>query len=1303
MADLTSFITIAPSNSTIFSNSCNNDMLVYTESKTQKILIGTMSNAPAALGVTSNTISIGAPLVPVSDVTYDLGTSNSRFRDLYLSGNTIDLGGTRLKKDSLTGALSVTDSNGNYNSVIVSQIQVGNTSNVVTIQLDSNNQVQFVATTLSNGQAASSNVASVGGWSNVGSNLVIIGSNVGVGKSNPQRSIDTAGDINFDGILYKNGVPYIGSQWSNDSINVFLLESNVGIGTMNPLEKLEVAGNAKIESNAYIMSNAGIRTAFPNEALEVYNGNALIGCNMYVMSNLGIGTSNPSAALEVVGNTILRSNLTVEGTLTAVKMNVVTSNILVYSNEIVNDTLVVLNRVALSNTSGYSYFDSLGTNIGLNTGSPTESFTIVGCNIGISNASGKTVLTGSNSFLGINKAAPAFTLDVGGDLNFDGILRKSGVPYIGSQWSNNGSNIFVLGSNIGIYTQTPSEAIDIVGSNMKVGCNLYVLGSIGVGKSNPAYSIDTAGDINFDGILRKSGVPYIGSQWSNSGSNVFIFGSNIGIGVSNPTSALTIVGDLDIRSNILLTNQQLVFRGVKLMKNSNMSGAVTNVTTVVTAVPDYIYSNSNHLFTTTYSNYLSIANGPTETLRVTSNMVGIGASSPSSILHLASNAAAGVNITFCNTSTGSSPATFGLSSAGDVSLSLASNNNILFGTSNSERVRITSNGFVGIGTNAPASALHLASNAAANVLVTMCNSATGSRPASFGLATTGDLSVTVASNNNILFGTSNAERMRITSNGLVGINTASPTTTLAVAGMVSASNFYANQTGVGAPTIGILGGNGDRMIFWPGTASAYPFSIGINNSTMWRSVPTGSIHQWYINGNVGMTLSNNLLGIGFANPSYILDVNGNSRINGNMYLGTTGAYVSSTAGTYGTVSVSGYAKNSWYGYDINTWFCYMANNNTSVGIHDNANSWVFYYDKSDNNNRYCNLYWGGGGSGNNLRLQTTSYGVSVPNTLYIGTANFNTNTWHTSSDGKNRLYCAANSHTYFGSADAWYFQHATNGNIASIANNGYAYFNAGLGVSGGVNFNGGGYTFQLGSSSIFDTGAGSRVTTNQNGTIYCYLLDQGSWLGNGWLQTKAGNSSDYKIVIDCTQSYCGINAYNGGSSARDLYINNNGGTVRLGGTVVKGGGSFDIVHPDPAKAAQNYRLRHCFVETPTRGDNLYTFKVTTQTENEKFAIDLPDYFYHLNENPRVLVSCEEEELLSRCCAKVTPDMTMIRGMAEFPGTYMVMVIGTRKDQLMIDYFDKTGGVEYIMLDTDPMHPNFTPPSGPVLPGGSNTQ
>jgi hypothetical protein len=48
------------------------------------------------------------------------------------------------------------------------------------------------------------------------------------------------------------------------------------------------------------------------------------------------------------------------------------------------------------------------------------------------------------------------------------------------------------------------------------------------------------------------------------------------------------------------------------------------------------------------------------------------------------------------------------------------------------------------------------------------------------------------------------------------------------------------------PFIGDYGGSGDRIILWKG-GGGYPYSLGMNGSTMWYSVPNGVVHNFYVN------------------------------------------------------------------------------------------------------------------------------------------------------------------------------------------------------------------------------------------------------------------------------------------------------------------------------------------------------------------------------------------------------------------------------------------------------------------------
>jgi hypothetical protein len=92
---------------------------------------------------------------------------------------------------------------------------------------------------------------------------------------------------------------------------------------------------------------------------------------------------------------------------------------------------------------------------------------------------------------------------------------------------------------------------------------------------------------------------------------------------------------------------------------------------------------------------------------------------------------------------------------------------VIFKTNNIERSRILSSGNFGIGTTTPSQLLHVNGNALANEFWIFSGA--------------GDLKIHNASTaNTMVFNTSGLERMRIDNNGLVGINTAAPSTRLEV-------------------------------------------------------------------------------------------------------------------------------------------------------------------------------------------------------------------------------------------------------------------------------------------------------------------------------------------------------------------------------------------------------------------------------------------------------------------------------------------------------------------------------------------
>lgn len=159
-------------------------------------------------------------------------------------------------------------------------------------------------------------------------------------------------------------------------------------------------------------------------------------------------------------------------------------------------------------------------------------------------------------------------------------------------------------------------------------------------------------------------------------------------------------------------------------------------------------------------------------------------------------------------------------------------------------------------------------------------------------------------------------------------------------------------------------------------------------------------------------------------------------------------------------------------------------------------------------------------------------------------------------------------------------------------------------------------------------------------------------------------------------------------------------SFRVDGTLSKSAGTFDIDHPDPAKA-DRWRLRHGFAEGPTRGENLYTYVVSfgprggrlrvEESEGKavegatiatledggvarfSVAIPLPDYWPHLNERPRCWVQTNGDGW-GRARARVSADLATLTLEAEEGGEHAILLIGTRKDGAARRMWDRRGAV-----------------------------
>jgi hypothetical protein len=289
-----------------------------------------------AIDITVDYSAIAADLIPDGNETRDLGSSTNRWRDLYLSGSTIDLGGTEISKDS-DGNVEMSAS-GTLKSLKVAEIEIGTGSDVLVLKRDSNGKLQSKSKNTSTKTETATDIDLSNNdsddLSEGSTNLYFTDARVMTSLATVDANIVPTADITYDlgsaskqwrdiyvgpGSLYVNGQQVVSDNSgtitvsADDDQNVSLQTGGSGdieldaTGTGN----IQIKAPMQIQASNAISSSDGNAIQFSNsidvDAIESRSTDT----NLVLTGN---GTGNVTLNDDVA----ITGNLTVSGTTTTV-------------------------------------------------------------------------------------------------------------------------------------------------------------------------------------------------------------------------------------------------------------------------------------------------------------------------------------------------------------------------------------------------------------------------------------------------------------------------------------------------------------------------------------------------------------------------------------------------------------------------------------------------------------------------------------------------------------------------------------------------------------------------------------------------------------------------------------------------------------------------------------------------------------------------------------------------------------------------------------------------------------------------
>ena len=213
------------------------------------------------------------------------------------------------------------------------------------------------------------------------------------------------------------------------------------------------------------------------------------------------------------------------------------------------------------------YYAGIGFKSGLNITAPNLPITF-------ETASTERMKINNDGKIGINQSNPTHTLDIDGDINFTGTIKRGGTEFFGGFWSTTGNKLYYDTGNVGVGVGVtdPANRLTVQGPTTNVDTETAAI----------KYGDDTGSQylfagLNFGGIL------------SSSGNGLYINQSNgnVGIGTTNFDEKLVVggngifTGSLKINGNKEVPTKEYV-DGQFTSTNANVTTNTNDIATINT-------------------------------------------------------------------------------------------------------------------------------------------------------------------------------------------------------------------------------------------------------------------------------------------------------------------------------------------------------------------------------------------------------------------------------------------------------------------------------------------------------------------------------------------------------------------------------------------------------------------------------------------------------------------------------------------------------------------------------------------------